>query len=1756
MFIMVQQFYGDTMLSQKLKCQADCNTLNSAGFDILTPEEVLEISVKEITVPNAFDALYHPIAGGLCDPAFGPVDYMEYCATCSFTGAQCPGHYGHIRLPLPMFNPLLFDITYQLIRGTCFVCHRLFVADNEVALKIFFAQMEALDEGNLALASEIADISTEVFSELCVSDSPNLKNLNNSENSVKKNMLKERLEELKKNRKTNSKGNLEITKNVSQVRRELISEFCTNFLYRRIKQCPSCTSQVTGIRNIGKRAVILTLPSKKGMLKNKSNDSLKNNNKYAHGNQRYVSAAEVCSHLQMVWKNGGENILSSVFPMFKPRKNVQYADGFIPTDLLFLTNLLVMPPKFRPIVELAGRKYDNPISQIYRNIIEDCLSIKRFMQKATADKWQTEGSESVDAVQDSEEQIQTLCLSMQSRVNELYDNSETSRIASGLTVQLNAKGLRQVLEKKDGLFRKHMMGKRVNFAARSVIAPDPYMSVDGVGIPEVFAKRLSFPEAVFSANATAMSEAVLHGPDVHPGANFIIDERGMKIYLNAGKEIERSGMAKRLLQTTQRFGIAYPKKVCRHLKENDFVLLNRQPTLHKPSIMAHKVKVLKNQRTLRLNYATCKTYNADFDGDEMNAHFPQNEIARAECSEIADVARQFLVPKDGKPIAGLIQDHVVSGFMLTMRDKFLTKEDFNYLLLSAFPSVEHPWRQVPPTIFKPVRRWTGKQVVTTILLNVIPSHLPPINLVTKAKTSVKNWTVPGKRNPIFELSESNVVICSGELLCGVLDKAQMGASPYGLVHCIFELYGPAVAAKLLSCFSRLFTTYLQMRGFTLGVEDIMLTEKADSKRRKLLSTVDRCGSEAVREALALDVGIEDDEVKLILEKMHFKNEKESLLRVEQCFRQATDKFNDQANKVCFPNGLLKAFPDNGLSLMIETGAKGTSVNFFQMSCMLGQVDLEGQRVKVGMSGRTLPCFQRYDTKPRAGGFVSQRFLSGVRPQEFFFHCLAGREGLIDTAVKTSRSGYLQRCIIKHMEGIVANYDLTVRDADGSIIQFYYGEDGFDVTKSQFYDDTHLAFLHANIDVLEQTSGDLPNFENEDNLIAAKRFSKIKRWKEKYGKCPEVESMHKSQLALLPNVDEDSSNVDKEQLVAAWFEYPVEKRRRWLRQSVKWRPDPVMSTLRPTTCIGALSDKFLEQLDNFIQQRQARVDESVHKFEKLMKLRGMRSLVEPGETVGLLAAQSIGEPSTQMTLNTFHFAGCGEMNVTLGIPRLREILISGSATISTPTSRVQFRHGVSRELAEDVQRRMNRIVLNQVLEFANQMEFVTTDGYCSYCCILRTGWYSRLLIDANFFHRAKYREYEITLKLSKRRKRPYSLRHLDSRTVMAKIEQGFFRSLCFSLKKMFHAGNKFREVEMFHIENENEINENEDGLTFAGGNDQDSSEEEDDNDVDAVEAQQRQRHKDDNEYLGEDEEAIELNLFTSGENCLFDSTGNEGESVVQQNSSNSEEIRPGKDDDDDEHLLLDQYRVKMVVEQDSLITDYRYDSKRNHWCKATVKVCSMCDDGSIQVWGDRHASVRDIKRCMLTEQNGELFLITEGINLKVLDGEVFIGFFKPMLFVFTERPDIFNVDRIYCNNIHTMASMYGIEAAAQSIIRETKNVFASYGIEVDHRHLSLLSDYMTHTGKYYSFSRNYMNSSTSPFQKMSFETTVNYMKEALTRRTLDTMQTPSANLVVGRLPRLGTGFFDVLAPLPNRNVEAEVEHSHAICEVFIYNELTD
>lgn len=279
--------------------------------------------------------------------------------------------------------------------------------------------------------------------------------------------------------------------------------------------------------------------------------------------------------------------------------------------------------------------------------------------------------------------------------------------------------------------------------------------------------------------------------------------------------------------------------------------------------------------------------------------------------------------------------------------------------------------------------------------------------------------------------------------------------------------------------------------------------------------------------------------------------------------------------------------------------------------ILGQIELEGKRPPIMISGRTLPSFPPYETQPRAGGFIDGRFMTGIQPQEFFFHCMAGREGLIDTAVKTSRSGYLQRCLVKHLESLTVRYDLTVRDSDNSVIQFLYGEDGMDIGKVQFLNQKQLSFLDENKHIIldEQRRKALIATEEADANIAKLR-KKVKKWKDRH---------------------QDSD--------------------RFIRKSLKTSkkashcPDPVVSKYQPDHYPGAINEYLDQIMEDYLAERKKGDDDD--DFIDMLKVKAAESLVAPGEPVGMLAAQSIGEPSTQMTLNTFHFAGRGEMNVTLG-----------------------------------------------------------------------------------------------------------------------------------------------------------------------------------------------------------------------------------------------------------------------------------------------------------------------------------------------------------------------------------------------------------------------------------------------------------------------------------------------------------------------------
>ncbi|KAJ8947652.1 hypothetical protein NQ318_009536 [Aromia moschata] len=377
-----------------------------------------------------------------------------------------------------------------------------------------------------------------------------------------------------------------------------------------------------------------------------------------------------------------------------------------------------------------------------------------------------------------------------------------------------------------------------------------------------------------------------------------------------------------------------------------------------------------------------------------------------------------------------------------------------------------------------------------------------------------------------------------------------------------------------------------------------------------------------------------------------------------------DSYTNDINRTCLPAGLVCKFPANNLQLMVQSGAKGSTVNTMQISCLLGQIELEGKRPPVMISGKSLPSFPAFEFTPRAGGFIDGRFMTGIQPQEFFFHCMAGREGLIDTAVKTSRSGYLQRCLIKHLEGLHVGYDMTVRNSDKSVVQFRYGEDGMDISRAQFFNEKQLQFLSENTKALAQEDILEKLKLGEDQEEIKKYCKEIDEWKEKNGNP--LEKTRRKPFMLFSQYVKgkvgSTKKFDKPKIIKLWYEMDNEIRESFEKQCVRCS-DPVDSVYQPDSHFGSINERLEKMIEDFQPRRKKKVKKRVPQYHETqdnavhVRSRG--------------ASSQSGEPSTQMTLNTFHFAGRGEMNVTLGIPRLREILMMASKNIKTPSMEIPF-----------------------------------------------------------------------------------------------------------------------------------------------------------------------------------------------------------------------------------------------------------------------------------------------------------------------------------------------------------------------------------------------------------------------------------------------------------------------------------------------------
>ncbi len=566
------------------------------------------------------------------------------------------------------------------------------------------------------------------------------------------------------------------------------------------------------------------------------------------------------------------------------------------------------------------------------------------------------------------------------------------------------KGIAQRLKGKEGRFRGNLRGKRVDFSARTVISPDPNLSIDEVGVPEVIAKILTVPERVTPWNLEEMRRLVLNGPDKWPGANHVIKPDGRRISL---KYVDRKAVAETL---------APGYIVERHLLDGDIVLFNRQPSLHRISIMAHVARILP-YKTFRLNLLVCPPYNADFDGDEMNLHVPQGPEARAEARLLMLVEKHILTPRYGGPIIGGLQDYISGAFLLTSKSTLLTREDVIDLLGVVGYRGELP----EPAILKPKNYWTGKQLISLFLPKDF-NYKKQAKIASASALKCIDEDCP---------HDSLVIIKKGIFLEGVLDKASIGREePESLIHWLVKEYGEDMARLFMDYVYRMFLRFSEKHGFTMSYAHLLLPNEArkkikeiiEEKKKEVARLIEKyhSGELEIKPGKTLEETLEDEIISLL----------------------SKDLLENVGNTITAYFTL-----NNPIIIMARTGARGNPVNLTQMAALLGQQAISGRRITRGYHNRTLPHFKPKDLGPEARGFIANGFVDGLTPTEMFFHAAAGREGLTDTAVRTSQSGYMQRRLMNALQDLRVEYDGTVRLPTGEIVQFIYGEDGVNPMKS-------------------------------------------------------------------------------------------------------------------------------------------------------------------------------------------------------------------------------------------------------------------------------------------------------------------------------------------------------------------------------------------------------------------------------------------------------------------------------------------------------------------------------------------------------------------------------------------------------------------------------------------------------------------------------------------------------------------------------------
>ena len=644
---------------------------------------------------------------------------------------------------------------------------------------------------------------------------------------------------------------------------------------------------------------------------------------------------------------------------------------------------------------------------------------------------------------------------------------------------------------------------------------------------------------------------------------------------------------------------------------------------------------------------------------------PQDPESEAELKNLAAVPYQIISPANNASIIGIYQDSMLGSYLFSKEGvKFNPRQAMNLLMM--FNNINEN------ELLKDINKDGG---ITNY--DILSQIMPPLSM--KGKVEIKN----------------------GKYIKGIMDKGVLGGRSRGLLQRVCNDFGNMASSKFIDDLQNIVTEYMKNAGFSVGISDLISNQ---STNEEIIKVITNKKTEVKNLIDQVQLGIFENNTGKT-------NEEEFETQVNSILNQATS----EAGKI----GLKNLSEGNRFVEMVKAGSKGSDLNIsFMISC-LGQQNVDGKRIPYGFEHRTLPHFTKYDDSPGARGFVESSYINGLTPQELFMHAMGGRVGLIDTAVKTSTTGYIQRRLIKGMEDLKVEYDMTIRTNKNKIVQFQYGDDGIDTTKVEDQD----------MPIVEMSSQDIYNHylipeesgkvKTLSNIFLKNTMTRIKKQQVEFAaKMSElVDGMIKIRAEIVKNVFKNKG--DKVVNCPVAFNYII--------NTIQGQCGISSSSLVDITPLEAyqIIHSYFDKLKTnyyapptalfetlyfyYLSPKELLVVKRFNQKALLLLLDTIvlnykKSIVTPGEMVGMIAGQSLGEVSTQMTLNTFHFAGvASKSNVTRGVPRIEEIL-SLSSEIKNPSLSVYLK-------PEDERQKDKARTIMYMLEHTKLEEIVKSTEIC-------------------------------------------------------------------------------------------------------------------------------------------------------------------------------------------------------------------------------------------------------------------------------------------------------------------------------------------------------------------------------------------------------------------------------------------------------------